>query len=173
MQRLSQSLPRDASLAGLALATLGACGGEGEADMRARLERWFALGDTLAYEAQRACAVAVFELVDVSIASDMPVAGSLPEMLINLRRLGHAAVRTPDQAPDMVMVDAANMQRFTGMQMRRAGLEAKACMDEKTERAFRRVLTSKQAVLAFDQDRGELMIMDADSGLLVVTRGER
>lgn len=172
MQLLSRSLPRDATLAGLALATLGACGPEDEAELRARLETWFSLGDTLAYEARGACSAGVFALVDIQVASDMPVADSLPEMLVNLARTGRSAWKAADTAPDAMMVDAANRARPIGMAMRRAGLEARPCMDGRMERAFRRVLTSPEAMLVFDQERGELMILDPDSGLLVVTRGE-
>lgn len=159
------------ALAGTAAAVLAGCAREDEAGMRDRLERWFALGATAYFAARGDCAVAVFHLRDDRIGAAMPVTGSVGEMLYALPRRGAAALDDPGQAPDAALVDLANAERATGMAMRRVGLEARACMSDDAEGDFHRVLTSPEAVLAYDTETGTLMLMDRGRRRLLAAMG--
>jgi len=66
----------------------------------------------------------------------------------------------------------ANHDRATGMAMRRAGLEARACMDAQSESVFRHALDDGRTVMGWDGARGALMLLMPGEGLLVVAMGE-
>jgi hypothetical protein len=151
----------------------GACARDDEAAMRARLSAWFGLGETLAFYARSDCAVAVFRLSHGGIGASVPVGTSVPEMLRALPGRAAAAVDDPDLAPDAAMVEIANAERPTGMAMRRASLEARACMDDRVESAFRRVLLNPRAILAYDPRERAVMLLDRESGLLFVAMGAK
>lgn len=160
----------------LALASLGlaaACVREDEAALRDRLNQWFSLGDTVGFDSTQACAAGAFRLVDPSIKAPMPVAFGVGAMRVQLEQAGRVALDDSAQSPDRGMVAMVNLQRHTGMQMRRAALEGRACMDDTVISAFRHALDEPRAVLAFDQDTGSLMILDPVTGLLVVAMGAR
>lgn len=156
-----------------AAVTAGACSRDDEAAMRARLSPWFGLGETLAFAARSDCAAAAFRLVHGGIGASMAVEASVPEMLRALPGRGAAAVDDPQLAPDTVMVEAANAERAIGMAMRRASLEARACMDDRVEGAFRQVLVNPRAILAYDPSERAVMLMDRDAGLLIVAMGAK
>ncbi|WP_422029454.1 hypothetical protein [Roseovarius sp.] len=160
------------ALAGVVLALLTACVREDEAAMRARLEQWFALGETAYFQARGDCVAGVFRLAGPDVGAAMPVTGSVPEMLWALPRQGRAALRADGMAPDAALVELANEARPTGMAMRRAGLEARSCMDDGAEGAFRRALLSPDALLAYDSESGTVMVMDTRRDLLFAAMGE-
>ncbi len=139
--------------------------------MRARLEQWFQLRETVSFDAQYGCAAGVFRLADADIGAAMPVAGSVREMLIALPRRGVAALNDPRQAPDRAMTEAANAERATGMAMRRIGLEARDCLRGPAEGAFRQALISPGAVLAYDRTSATLMLLDPGQGVLIAAMG--
>ena len=160
----------------IALATLSltaACVREDEAGLRDRLDQWFSLGDTVGFAARQDCAAGAFRLVDPSIKAQMTVASSVGSMLMQLDRVGRVALDDTAQSPDRAMVAVVNAQRHTGMQMRRAALEGRACMDDIVTSAFRHALDAPRAILAYDQDARSLMLLDPVTGLLVVTMGAR
>jgi hypothetical protein len=155
------------------LAGVSACAREDEAGMRARLAAWVALGETRHFAAQAGCAAGLFGLVDTGMKAAMPVAGSVPGMLRALQRHGRAALDDAGQPPDAALVALVDADRVTGYAVRRAALEARACMDDATEGALRAALTSDAAVLAFDGDSGTAMLLDRDTGVMVATMGAR
>ncbi|WP_057793465.1 hypothetical protein [Roseovarius atlanticus] len=160
-----------AAVAGAVL--LGACARDDEASMRARLAPWFSLGETLAFSSRARCAAAAFRLVSSDIGAAVPVERNVPDMLRALPSRGVAALDDPKMTPDAAMVDAVNTQRTFGMQMRRAGLEARPCMEGKVGAEFRRLLMRPETVLAYETTDGTLMLMDRANRVLVVAAGDR
>jgi len=160
------------ALAGVALAVLAGCERADEAGMRARLEAWFAIGETRYFAARSDCAAGMFALVDDGVGAAMPVTGSVPQMRRTLARGGVAALDDPGQAPDAALVALANADRATGYALRRAALEGRACMDAAAEGAFRDALTAPAAMLAWDGASGTVMVLDRDAGLLLAAMGE-
>lgn len=153
------------------IAFVSACARDAEAVQRGRLGAWFALGETVAFAATMHCAVGLYRVADGRIKAAMPVVGSAPEMARVLATRGIAAWVAPGLAPDAAMVAMANLDRPTGMAMRRAGLEARACMDATSESAFHHMLGQTGAILAWDVDTGALMLMDPGAGLVIVAMG--
>ncbi|MBS4010971.1 MAG: hypothetical protein KGZ72_09480, partial [Roseovarius sp.] len=96
---------------------------------------------------------------------------SASEMARALAARGQAAWIAPGLAPDAAMVAMANFDRPIGMAMRRAGLEARACMEETSESAFHHILGQPGAVMAWEAHVGALMLMDPATGLLIVAIG--
>ena len=115
---------------------LAGCAREDEAAQRARLAAWVSLGETVSFEAQAGCAVGVYALVTDEVKSALPLTDSVPAMRRAIADRGAAAVRLPGQGADRVLVAMANHHRETGMAMRRAALEARACMDETPRESF-------------------------------------
>lgn len=153
------------------IAFVSACARDAEAVQRGRLGAWFALGETVVFTATMHCAVGLYRVADGRIRAAMPLVGSPPEMVRVLAARGLAALVTPGLAPDAAMVAMANLDRPTGMAMRRAGLEARACMEATSESAFHHLLGQSGAVLAWEAETGALMLMDPGAGLLIVAMG--
>ena len=141
--------------------------------MRARLDPWFALGETLAFAAERGCAAGAFRVVTTEIGAPVAVERNVADMLRALPGRGVAAVVDPQLSPDQAMVDAANTDRAPGMAMRRAALEAKDCMEGPIEAEFRRLLVRPGTVLAYEAGEGAVMLLDRDNRVLVVAMGAR
>ena len=156
-----------------ALGLTAGCDRADEAGMRERLDRWFSLGDTVGFASTGACAAGAFRLVDPSIGAAMPVTGGPGQMVRQLETVGRAALDDDRQAPDQGMVAVVNARRHLGMQMRRAALEGRECMDDTVQGLFRHALETPRAVLAFDADEGSLILLDPVNGLLVVAVGAR
>ncbi|MRU14271.1 hypothetical protein FDP25_02395 [Roseovarius sp. A21] len=158
----------------LAVASAGlvaGCGPEDEPAMRDRLGQYFSLRDTVAYEARRPCVAGVFRLADDQVKAAMPVANGVGEMLALLAREDLALLKDRGHSPDAAFVTVMNVERARGMQMRRAGLEARACMDATIETAFRHALDGVGNMVAYDVKSGLLMLVDRRNRLLVVARG--
>ncbi|MEQ8901576.1 MAG: hypothetical protein RID11_20170 [Roseovarius sp.] len=155
-----------------ALALVAGCQREDEAAQRVWLGQWFSLGDTQAFEARRGCAVGLYDLVTGQVKSALSVTDSVAGMQREIALRGAAALDMPGQGADMAMVVMANYHRPTGMAMRRAGLEARTCMTEVTESAFRHALDETGTVLAWDETRGALILMTRAPGYLIVVQGE-
>ena len=155
----------------LALLTLAACARDAEAAQRARLEAWFALGETVEFAARSDCAAGLYRVVDGRVRAAMPVVTSAPAMTRALAERGRAVLGARGQVPDAAIVAMANFDRPVGMAMRRAGLEARACMGDATASAFRHALMTPGAYLGWDGANDALMLMDPKSGLLIVAMG--
>ena len=155
-----------------ALALLAGCQREDEVAQRAWLGQWFSLGDTLAFDARRGCVVGLDDLVTGHVKSALPVTDSVAGMQREIAARGAAALDMPGEGADMAMVAMANHHRPTGMAMRRAGLEARDCMNEASESAFRHALDDSSTVLVWDETRDALILMARAAGYLVVVQGE-
>jgi len=159
-----------ACLAALTLAA--ACAREEEAAQRAWLGEWFALGETVSFSATRDCAVGLYRVVSPQVKSALPVTRDVAAMRRKIAGRGAAALDLPGQAADAALVAMTGHHRETGMAMRRAGLEARACMDAQSEGAFRHALEDGRTVLGWDAARGALILMTPGEGLLVVAMGK-
>ncbi len=148
-----------------------ACARDEEAAQRDRLDQWFSLGETLAFEAASGCAAAVYEVKSGGVKAAMPLTGSADEMVRVLGQRGRAALVQPGETPDQAMVGLVNHKRDLGMRLRRTGLEGRDCMGEITESAFRHAIDTRGAILAFDEASGSLMLLEPKSGLLIVAMG--
>ena len=155
-----------------ALSLVAACARDEEAAQRAWLGEWFALGETVSFNATRRCAVGLYRVVTPEVKSALPLTRDVATMHREIAARGAAALDDPGQAGDAALVAMANHDRETGMAMRRAGLEARACMDARSESVFRHALDDGQTVLGWDGARRALILMMPGEGVLVVAMGE-
>lgn len=155
----------------LALLALAGCARDDEAVQRARLAAWFALAQTVEFAARSDCAAGLYEVVDDRVRAAMPLSDDVAGMRRALAARGHAALRRDDLAPDQAIIAMAGHHRATGMAMRLAGFEARPCMGQATQEAFRRALVAPGTVLAWDGARGALMLLDPQNAVLVVAMG--
>ncbi|MDZ7709847.1 MAG: hypothetical protein U5K36_07050 [Roseovarius sp.] len=156
----------------LAALLVTACARDDEAAQRAWLGEWFALGETLSFSATRGCAVGLYRVVNPQVKSALTVTSDVAQMRREIAGRGAAALDAPGQGADEVLVAMANHHRETGMAMRRAGLEARACMDRRSESVFRHALDDGRTVVGWDGARRALILMMPGEGLLVVAMGE-
>ena len=154
------------------LVVLAGCAREDAAAQRDRLAQWFALGETISFNARRDCAVGLYEVVTPEVKSALPLMPDVVQMQRKIEEQGAAALDVSGQRADVAMVAMANHARPTGMAMRRAGLEARACMDARSEGVFRHALDHPGGVVAWDADSGMLVLMARDAGLLVAVQGD-
>ena len=163
------TLPMIPMLALIALVT--GCARDAEVAQRDRLMAWFAVGETVEFAARSDCAAGLYRLVNGRVKAALPVVDDPGDMRRTLAQRGQAALIRAGQSPDQMMVDMANSERPIGMAMRRAGLEARPCMGEATQGAFRQLLETPDAALAWDARQGALILMDPQSGLLMIAMG--
>jgi hypothetical protein len=156
----------------LVLALLSACARDQEAAQRAWLGQWFALGETLSFAATRGCAVGLYRVVTPEVKSALPVTRDVARMRREIAARGAAALDMPGLDADAVLAAMTDHDRETGMAMRRAGLEARACMDARSESVFRHALDGGRTVLGWDAARRALFLMMPGEGLLIVAMGE-
>ena len=141
--------------------------------MRDRIADFFALGPTLSFRARIDCSAGAFRLIDGSIGAKVAVEPSSVDMIDRLNDRAVVAVDDPSLTPDEAMVEAANYARDRGMAMRRAVLEARACMDDQLIAEFGRLLSTPDAIFAYDSATPSVMIIDGLNRVLVVARGSR
>lgn len=156
----------------LCLAALVACARDTEAAQRARLAAWVSLGQTLSFAARRTCAVGVYAVVTRAVKAALPLTDSAPAMRRALDARGVAALALAGQGGDAALLAITNHDRATGMAMRRAALEARACMDAETEGRFRAALDALGTVVGWDAGTRSLMLMVPDAGWLMLVAGE-
>ena len=101
----------------------------------------------------------------------MRIAGSVREAAIILKTYDQVAIIAPRLTPDEALLELVEIERSTGMKMRMAGLEGRACMDRAAEAAFAAALVNPTATLMIDRSTGVLALMDAEDGLLIAAMG--
>jgi hypothetical protein len=152
--------------------TLGGCDRLDESEMRAYLEQYFALGETLSYKATLDCIGGAFRLTDSHVSAALPLTRNVRQAVQVIERRGLMALDDPTLSPDQAMVDIANAARSLGLEMRRTGLDARDCMDELAASAFGYALVNPAAVLAYEMETGALILMDQSLDILVVAMGK-
>lgn len=155
------------------LLTLGGCERLDEAEMRAYLGQYFALGETLSYRATLDCIGGAFRLADGHVSASLPVTRNVRQAVQVIERRGLMALDDPALSPDQAMVDIANTARSLGLAMRRTGLDARDCMDDVAGSAFGYALVNPGAVLAYEVETGALILMDTSLNILVVAMGQK
>lgn len=148
------------------------CAREDAAAQRNRLARWFSLGETLSFVAKRDCAVGLYEVVSPDVKAALPVMSGVEQMRREIDRRGAAALDLAGRRADAEMVAMAEHARIIGMAMRRAGLEARTCMDARSEGVFRRALDRPGGVMAWQASSGTLAVMPRDAGVVIAVQGE-
>lgn len=154
-----------------ALVVLAGCAREDAAAQRDRLAQWFALGETISFVARRDCAAGLYEVVTPEVKSALPLMPDVVQMQRRIEEQGAAALDMSGRGADAAMVAMANHARPTGMAMRRAGLEARACMDARSEGAFRHALDRPGGVMAWDADTRMLVLMARGADVLIAVQG--
>ena len=164
-------IPRAIFLAASVAMMLGACKRAEEGDLRAQVETWLAVGETVSFSATRACAAAAYRLVDTQMKSAVRVVGDVPSAARMLKEGRVVAIDAPGLTPDAALLALIDADLGIGMRLRVSGLEARACMDEGVEDAFFRALSKPGAVVILDPDKRIVALVDRSERLLIVAIG--
>lgn len=155
------------------IGVLPACDLHGEVALRAGLEQYFALGDTLSFESRMTCTAAIFRAATNDVKPDMPMAAH-PELAQALYGThGKAAIqiygRSPHELTDAML--ASSDSRF-GKQALAAAAQVMKCLTDGDSKDFRRALTRPSAVLAYDSELDGVIVLDPVERKLFFAAGD-
>ncbi|MBZ8118978.1 hypothetical protein KUD11_09995 [Roseovarius sp. LXJ103] len=164
-------IPRVIFLAASAAMVLGACQRAEEGELRAQVEGWLSVGETVSFASTRACAAAAYRLVDTQLKSAVRVVGDVPSAARMLAEGRVVAIDAPGLTPDAALLALIDADLGLGMRLRISGLEARACMDAGVEDAFFRALSKPGAVVILDPRERIVALVDREARLLIVAIG--
>ena len=155
----------------LALSGLTGCAMDREAKVRALLGAWVELGSTTWFRSTMDCTAAVFRTETPNPAPEVQQVRSVRQ---GLMLLGHDITvgfgiggLSPTQISEKVM--QADLPK--GLGVLSAGLAARGCMDEATERSYLSALGSEHALLIFVPSRNVLAVLDRAGQQIFFARG--
>jgi hypothetical protein len=158
----------------LAFVVLVACERDGEAAIRARLDQWFYLGNTVFFASRSRCTGALIDLESDRIRPSMAVQTTLDRAKSALAANGAAAIRiegmTPTALTDALLLSGTG--EF-GKQALAAGALAVSCFKgtEMGDLLFQ-ALNKTGATLAYDMQNSGLMILDPTARRLFYVAGD-
>lgn len=162
------------TLLALSVVLLAACERDSEAEVRATLGQWFFLGQTAYFDSQSHCTGAMFHLNLDRPRPNIPIQTNVAAAKYALRADGLAAVRIDGRTP----ADLIDALRLTGdgdfgKHAIEAGSLAGPCFQgveiaSDLYAAFNR----PSATLAYDMQRGGLMVLDSDQKRLFYIAGD-
>lgn len=160
-------------IAATSVSLLSGCNLHRETALRAALEQYFTLGDTLSFQSRLTCTAAVFRAAQNEVMGDMPLAGSSVQAQNLFRDAGKAAVRAADKTPHELTDEMLTTEdgAFGRQALAAAALVGK-CLSETDSQDFHRALTRPGAVLAYDMDVGGVMILDPVERKLFFAAGD-
>ncbi len=141
---------------------LSGCARDSEADLRARLDGWFRLGETLYFKSTRQCTAASFRLTNIEPFPVFVVQRNMDAAVAAFRKGPVAAIRMPRFSPHDV-ADAMLLQGdgAFGKEALRAAARSYPCLEGSLNDSYMHVaLMRRGALLAFDRESEGLMVLD-------------
>lgn len=163
--------PLSRAFAGLALLALAGCGLDSEDKLRARLDGWVSLGETVYFASTRECTAAVFELTSAEIKSAVPLTSSVAEGLNWLQRGKRVGFDVAGSSPTAISEYAMSLDLPVGLGVLSAGVAAGKCMTEAVQGRYLDALTDPRAVLIFDPEDNVLAVIDRRARQVFFARG--
>jgi hypothetical protein len=169
---LAALLPIPRSLtAVVALGALAACTPDTEAEFRDEVGAWLSLGETLYFNATRACTGAVFEARSGILASAMRSATSWREARLALDAGAPVAFETLTLTPSDFTGIVMDEDPTLGSQMISGGLAIRDCLDAARQSEYLTALREPDAALMFDPATRTVGVLSADRRTLFIGRG--
>lgn len=158
-------------LAVLAGAGLAACALDTEAEVRARLDGWLMLGETLHFDSTRDCTAGLFALSGRSHRAGLIVARSLRDGVTWVRSGRAVAFDMPGRSPTGISEALTTADLPNGLGVLSSGVSAAGCMSETVKSAYVAALNETGGLLIFDTRDNALAIVTADRTQVFFARG--
>ncbi|NNE82165.1 MAG: hypothetical protein HKN18_17985 [Silicimonas sp.] len=153
---------------------LAACSRDSDDGLRARLDQWFFLGETVYFKSQMRCTAAMYDLTIPTPRPSLPVQ-STPNQAKNAFDGGEvSALQMPGYSPND-LTDAMLLEgRGTmGKESLAAGAQAVPCFEGSPARTrLRDALTRPGATMVYDRGTDALIILDPEARLLFYVAGD-
>lgn len=158
-----------ALLAGLA--AVAGCALDKEADVRARLDGWLMLGDTLYFESNRDCTAGLFALTGRTHRSGLKVSRNLSNGITWIRQGRAVAFDMPGRSPTYISERLTTEDLPNGLGVLSSGVTTTHCMTEEVKSAYVETLNAAGGLLIFDTEDNALAIVTADRSHVFFARG--
>ncbi len=159
-------------LAVLALCGLAGCVMDEEQDVRAQLDRWVNLGDTIYFKSERKCTAGAFKVEETRVRSFITRVRNIPRGLRLIGENTSVAFDLTGQSPTQVSSALMEADLARGMAILSSGLAARACMTAEASDAYYKALRSPDAVLIVDPEAKALAVLDRQNRWVFYARGE-
>lgn len=168
----SRRAPRPAlsALAVLVVLGLAGCGMDRETGVRAQLDDWVFLGDTVFFKSTPGCTAGLFEAKGVK-SSVAKVQG----IDRGLRLIGQGttvAFDLADMSPAATQEAIDGIDRSVGLAILASGLAARDCFTDELKQAFSNALHAEDVVLLFGPDNHAVALFDRSGKRVFYTRGK-
>lgn len=156
----------------LVLLLLSACSLDREGAVRAQLNQWVVLGDTLYFNSTRDCTAAVFDTEATSVLSGAKKVRSIER---GLRLIGQDQVVAFDMAtlsPADLYERIDKAYRRISLRMLVSGLAARDCLTDPFRDAFVQALNTTNVVLVFDPENAAMALFDRARKQVIYSRAQ-
>ncbi|MDQ7069475.1 MAG: hypothetical protein Q9M48_01795 [Rhodobacterales bacterium] len=150
---------------------LAGCERHSEAEVRAQLTRWFALGETVYFKTTYDCTAAMFKVQTDQMKSALQPNSDAGTALFQYGRSGMMVLANPTQKPNDGFLELMNMDRPIGIAMQAASVLGKKCMDENMESAFFYAMQNPKATMVFSREDMSMVLMDPGTRLVIFASG--
>ena len=160
-----------AVLALLALTGLASCAMDSEQEVRSLVGDWVALDETTFFKSGMNCTAAMFELESTRITSLVTHARSVRGGMEAMAEGKPVAFIIKGLSPTLVSERVMTANLSQGLGVLSSGVAGKACMDDRTKRAYLRALMDPNAVLIFEPTKKFMAVVDKTNARLFFARG--
>ncbi len=160
-----------AALAVLAGLGLVACALDKEAEVRARLDGWLLLGDTIYFDSTRECTAGVFALKGRSHRAGLIVVRDLRSGITWIQNGRAVAFDMPARSPTDVSSALTTKDLPNGLGVLSSGVTGSNCMTQEVKSAYVETLNARGGMLIFDTEDNALAIVNADRSRVFFARG--
>lgn len=169
---LAQPISTSMLAGAVALATLAGCAMDKEQAVRAQVDAWVDIGETLHFNSQMGCTAAVFQLASTEVKSAAPHAVTIRDGMTLLAQIGAVSFQTPDLSPSDISAQINSMETSIGNGVLVAGLGARDCLTGDWKAAYLDALLAKGGILIFKRDGNALAIVDRRTQRVYFGRGD-
>ena len=157
----------------VAALTLG-CSRDDETSLKAMLNGWFYVDETLFFASRTRCTAAVFRVATPTTRAGMPVYNTANEAKQAFNAVGLSAFQIPGYSPNDLTDELLLRGRGSmGKQALAAAAQAVPCFDgTKAEGQLRDALTRPGAMLAYDRGSEGLIVLDPATRRLFYVAGD-
>lgn len=151
--------------------TLVGCDLDRESDVRASVEDWVKIGETLYFVSRSSCTAALFDVKSTRISSVLKKVRSLEAALRAVKGVQPIAFEIAGSSPTQVTEDIMTADLPTGLGLLTAGTSAKACMADEMGNAYYNALLDPTSIMIFDPELRSVAVFDNRNKRLFYSHG--
>lgn len=153
------------------LAAVAGCALDEEEEVRARLDGWLLLGETVYFESTRDCTAGFFALAGRTHRSGLTVSRNMRDGLARVRQGRAVAFDMPGRSPSEISERLVTEDLPHGLGVLSSGVTTTRCMTEEVKSAYVEALRARGGLLIFDTEDNALAVVTADRSHVFFARG--